>query len=252
VPTVEEVTARLLPALIPVPKVGVGVCDVCHGWTESIDGESFPRCTSCTRTLASVAHPAKLVVPITLCQRFDAMHDMLRNYKDSLSAGTRATLLLRVAALIARFTRDHGDCIRKEAGRDWDTMTVVPSSGSRAGTHPIEAAVCLARAHIEVYRPLLRREPDVRIDRRRGDDGAYEARGDVRGLRVLLVDDTFTTGARVHSATSALTLAGADVVACVVVGRFVNPDYHPPESDSYWNRQRNVPFDFETCCVESE
>jgi orotate phosphoribosyltransferase len=66
---------------------------------------------------------------------------------------------------------------------------------------------------------------------------------------VLLIDNTFTTGARVQSAASALALAGADVVAAVVLGRFVRPDYSA-EARQLWERQRRLGFDFDTCCLE--
>jgi predicted amidophosphoribosyltransferase len=41
-------------------------------------------------------------------------------------------------------------------------------------------------------------------------------------LRILLVDDTFTSGATFQSAASALALGGADVIAGVVIGRVID------------------------------
>jgi hypothetical protein len=45
-------------------------------------------------------------------------------------------------------------------------------------------------------------------------------------MRILLIDDTFTSGARLQSAASALALAGATVVAAFTLGRFIRPDYN--------------------------
>ncbi|GAA0950941.1 hypothetical protein GCM10009560_71070 [Nonomuraea longicatena] len=45
------------------------------------------------------------------------------------------------------------------------------------------------------------------------------------GAGVLLLDDTWTTGARVQSAAYALKQAGAHRVAAVVLGRHANPGY---------------------------
>ena len=69
---------------------------------------------------------------------------------------------------------------------------------------------------------------------------------------MLLLDDTFTTGASFQSAASALSLAGADVVAGVVIGRVIdtgNADRFPDKA-ALWKRQRAIPFTFGTCCLE--
>jgi orotate phosphoribosyltransferase len=47
--------------------------------------------------------------------------------------------------------------------------------------------------------------------------------GDVAGLGVLVVDDTWVSGGSAQSVAAALKLAGAGPVAVVVLGRDVNP-----------------------------
>lgn len=59
-------------------------------------------------------------------------------------------------------------------------------------------------------------------ERRANVEGAFEARG-VRGQRVLVVDDVFTTGATLVSAAAALREAGATVVEAVTFARAVLP-----------------------------
>jgi predicted phosphoribosyltransferase len=135
------------------------------------------------------------------------------------------------------------------AGRDWDAITIVPSSGDRPGTHPLEVAVRMSRAQRRLYSSLLERT-DVELDRRHADEAAYRVAEEVVGRRVLLIDDTFTTGARVQSAASALSLAGADVVAGVV-GRVVRPG-HAAEAQALWEEQRALGFDFGRCCLGEE
>ncbi|TMK48013.1 MAG: hypothetical protein E6G66_10625 [Actinobacteria bacterium] len=72
---------------------------------------------------------------------------------------------------------------------------------------------------------------------------------DVGGLDLVVVDDTFTTGASVQSAVSALRLAGARVIAVVVIGRVVNPDANPEEA-ALWEAARKTPWRFNKCCRE--
>lgn len=75
-------------------------------------------------------------------------------------------------------------------------------------------------------RPLLRRvratRPQVGLDREgRAYNvlGAFRASGPVRGLRVCLVDDVFTTGATARAATLALLEAGAREVVVRALAR---------------------------------
>ncbi|HEY8200014.1 MAG TPA: hypothetical protein VII47_01535 [Actinomycetota bacterium] len=71
----------------------------------------------------------------------------------------------------------------------------------------------------------------------------------VSGTRVLL-DDTFTSGARAQSAASSLHLAGAHVIAMVPIGRVINPGFSD-EAATLLRRAREAPFDFNACCLES-
>jgi predicted amidophosphoribosyltransferase len=248
-PTVEEYTDPYVSTYTPPAATGAGVCEICHAATGTGSGGSRYRlCESCYRTTKQVSRPLRLVVPVSLYVGDEQLHTVLRGYKDSLDSEARARFRLQVAALLARFLRDHGDCIRRAAGRDWDTILIVPSSAGRAGTHPLEVAVKMSRTQRRLYVPLLE-STGVDVEHREADERAFRALPGAAGRRVLLVDNTFTTGARVQSAASALALAGADVVAAVVLGRFVRPDYSA-EARQLWERQRRLGFDFDTCCLE--
>ena len=53
--------------------------------------------------------------------------------------------------------------------------------------------------------------------------GAFRAEGAAAGLRVLVVDDVFTTGATLTAAATALDAAGAMAVAGVTFARALEP-----------------------------
>lgn len=57
------------------------------------------------------------------------------------------------------------------------------------------------------------------------DQDRYETMRRLEGSAVLLIDDTWVTGAAAQSSAHALRHAGARAVALVVLGRFVNPDF---------------------------
>jgi ComF family protein len=82
-----------------------------------------------------------------------------------------------------------------------------------------------ARLGLEVRRDRLRRSRDTPTqtaltpdERRANVSGAFVARG-VRGLRVVLVDDVFTTGATLVAAADALQACGAVRVDAVTFAR---------------------------------
>ncbi|GAA5204186.1 ComF family protein [Microbacterium jejuense] len=82
----------------------------------------------------------------------------------------------------------------------------------------------LRRAGRRATRPLrhARRTGDQRglgrDARRRNVEGSLVARGDLSGMRVLLVDDVVTTGASLAEAARALRSAGAEVLGAATVG----------------------------------
>jgi phosphoribosylpyrophosphate synthetase len=144
--------------------------------------------------------------------------------------------------LLARFLSHHAACIGS-----WDAVTIVPSSRGRADPHPLERVVRMDTRHARTYRSLLR-PGSHQVHHRHGSDQAFDVQVPVAGREVLLIDDTFTSGAEVQSAASALHLRGAYVTAVVVIGRYLDLDF----SDSVrtlWERARRHPFDFTRCCL---
>jgi hypothetical protein len=136
------------------------------------------------------------------------------------------------------------------AGFDFDTITVVPSTRSRAGPHPLEEAIGLLPSQASSWVRLLEPGAEPIDEHRRANGHAFEPLVVANGRSVLLIDDTFTTGARVQSAASALARVGARIVATVVAGRVIRPDFSD-ESAALWEHARAQDFSFDSCCLEA-
>jgi hypothetical protein len=153
-----------------------------------------------------------------------------------------------VAALIGHFLKEHGRCLAAPAGGFWEVATTVPSSRPTSDEHPLAAAIQMVLQLSERYEPLLTRGAGP-LDHNVASDQAFELRRQLEAERVLLLDDTFTTGARAQSAASAINNGGGNVIAIVTVGRVIDPNF-APHVEEYWERQRRRPFDFATCCLD--
>jgi predicted amidophosphoribosyltransferase len=236
--------AQLVARCVPVPAAGPDVCPLCHGFRR----RGYRLCSSCQRVGDQVSRRCSLVVPVSLAATgASPLYRVLRAYKDTgLPGELRAVQVMRVARLVGAFLLAHGGCIARAAGGGWDCIVTVPSSSARRGEHPLlEVARRIAGGPGAVL-DALRRGP-ARIGHLEASDAGYLA-GAVAGRRVLLLDDTWTSGARAQSAASALALAGAVVVAVVPAARLVRPAYL--DGSPYWQRQRRCRFDPATCCLE--
>lgn len=237
-------TDPYLHTYTPVPAAGPGVCPVCRSGPRP----GYAVCRSCTEVMRQVRCPTRNVVPISLYTLDSQLWHVLRYYKDG--SGRSAELLaLQVAAIIARFTARHLRCVAGLLGGDPEVVTSVPSTRAepRAGGHPLEAAIARVGSLAPRYAPLLARGPE-HADHNLGDDSAFTVPRRLQGERVLVVDDTLTTGARLQSAVSALRLGGASAAAAVVVGRVIDPDWND-NCRRIWSQARATAFSFGQCCL---
>jgi hypothetical protein len=121
--------------------------------------------------------------------------------------------------------------------------------------HPLEkvlARACYAAGMERPSSPRLSR-PLVRgtgaLGHRLASPDAYLAIGDLSGTEVVVVEDTYASGAHAQSAACALALAGARVLGILAIGRMVNPSYSLEES-ALWKAAKSVAFDESVCCLE--
>ena len=159
--------------------------------------------------------PLVPITPICVVSAASPMYRALRQYKSGEPCVARRQTL-RLARVIDAFVRSHSGVL---APGGLDVSVVVPSSpGGRPSPHPLAAVLSQARG-LPAVADLLTRGPERAAHMRPSRD-AYRVRRDVCGLRVLLVDDVYTSGAHLQSAARALLDAGA-AVHPLVIGRFV-------------------------------
>lgn len=267
--TAAEVAEPLAWMCTPVPAAGrPGVCRWCHGPAR----DRFALCLSCARVRAQLTAPCPLVAPVSLCQLGSPLYRKLWAYKAGrVTPGARHRAGIEVVSLLVHFLSCHAACISARAGGGWEVVTSVPSSRGRGGVHPLAQALAAAPEATPGFFELLRAPRSPRFDggvpsgasgwgdhgptlrstgHNRACDDGFEVLGTVAGQRVLVLDDTFTSGARAQSASSALALAGAHVVAVVPVARVVRPDF---ARNAEWLRSRRAdgPFRFDRCCLEA-
>lgn len=214
-------------------------CEVCRGPVRP----GFARCYQCDRhALLGSVLLADAVVPISYAIKGTPFADDLWRYKSApvppsspptsasaaMSASTPAPALVAtpasarasVLALMLAFLTDHGPCVWQRAGMPPpDRLAVVPTGAGRPGPHPL----------LRLVWPYLRL-PGCSLVLRPGRQGRdldldrFQVLAQPAGASVLLLDDTWVSGASAQSAAAALKLAGARHVAVIVLGRHVNPD----------------------------
>lgn len=224
--------------LVPIPADRPDVCPVCRSGKATTDEE----CWSCTQVLQGAALTTRNVIPISYYATPSPLRERMHDYKESEDPGVRTEQARVVAGILTRYLLEHGDRLAEASG-DWDVMATVPS------TKKTDAPSALSQALDAHYRDLIPLHTELlavgggTIGRNAPSETGFRTFSDVEGVRVLLVDDTYTTGSHFQSAVHALRAAGAQVVAGLVVARKINPDarYH---TDAVWERQVQVPFDF--------
>jgi predicted amidophosphoribosyltransferase len=236
-PTVTELT-ELYGNFMLVPRPGPGVCEVCFTFTEGHD-----RCYVCAQRNSAL----DAVVPISYSVAGGQLHHALAGYK-RLDGDVARRLQVELAAVLWRFLAAHERCVAEGAATtSFDVVTTVPSSSrERDRRHPLPRIVGeLVRPARERYARLLSRST-ADVPERSVDAAKYAVERPLRGESVLLIDDTWTTGANAESAAGALREAGAGLVAAVVIGRHVKHGWRQNERRL---RELTRPFDWSSCAL---
>lgn len=236
-PTVRELSAPYENFMLG-PRSGAGVCRRCFNLTDG-----YARCYPCTQ------HPTVLdvIVPISYSVAHEQLHHALASYK-RLTGEVARRLAMQLAAVLWRFLDAHEGCVARVAGVDaFPLVATVPSGDcTRDECHPLRWVVSeLVGPTRDRYAQLLRRT-SAEVDGHVFSREKFVAQRELNGEPVLLIDDTWTTGANAESAAAALREAGAGPLATVVIGRHINREWH--END---RRLRALarPFDWRHCVL---
>jgi predicted amidophosphoribosyltransferase len=245
---VKEASEAYERAMRNIASAGSGICRICWGFIDP----QYDTCFKC-------AHQPEIlgvVAPITYSEHLGQMHLALRNYKDGESQAIRRHDSIRVAAILWRFLEAHESCVERAAGTDgFDLVTIVPSSDPERDKHSPFAQLT---SWVKPIKSRLQRtlEPTGEVQGRDYSPCRFKATTDVSGKSVLLLDDTWVTGGHAQSAAYALTGAGAQKVALVVIGRHVRPEYEPitDGGESCGDLLKALPtqFDWSTCAVHGQ
>ena len=236
-PTVAELTAAYGNVLLS-PHRGEGVCRICFNLTEG-----YEHCYACVHG----GRRLDVVAPISYSVAGEQLHHALVSYKRGPQPAA-TELGLQLAAVLWRFLAGHERCVARSLGVSAiPLVTTVPSNDpARDDEHPLHGLVQhTVKPTSERFRRLLRRT-DRPARPHEFCDERYAATAPLDGEPVLLIDDTWTTGANAQSAAAALKLAGAGPVAAVVIGRHLNRRWGP--NDTRLNGLP-TPFDWTRCVI---
>jgi predicted amidophosphoribosyltransferase len=234
-PSVEQLAGPYENFML-APRAGAGVCDTCFNLTDG-----YARCYACTQSPQHL----DLVAPISYSVAHEQLHHALAAYKRvNGSAGQR--LALQLAAVLWRYLDAHEQCVARAAGVPaFDRVTTVPSGDpDRDERHPLRWIVSERVGPTRDRHERLLRRATAPAQPHEFAAGKFVATRPLGGMSVLLIDDTWTTGASAQSAAGALKTVGARTVAAVVIGRHVNREWS--END---RRLRAIsrPFDWSRC-----
>jgi ComF family protein len=226
-----RICTRILDTGGPIP--------FCHACLDALtQALPEPLCAQCGRPIVSAAAAEGMSLPqCHLCRSQVYSFDFARSFGTYTPRMSRAILLLKygnVAPLGAWFARRLADLVEREPdGFAADAVVPVPLDRGRLRERGYNQAELIAKPLARLlgipFRSylLVRTRPrpnQLRLTRRERWEtvrGAYATHktAQVDKLRVLLVDDVFTTGATLDACSRALKGAGAARVVGLTVAR---------------------------------
>lgn len=226
--TSREVLAQAAAMFCPVPSAAQAyVCDECLGPVTR-----YPRCFSCNALFNEQDADWRLrnmVVPMTSALSPSPWYTWLKTYKLFNRERSR-----EIACPAHHFLETHGRNIARHLGGVPSIITIVPSKQPGIGfdAQPLRRTLASSSAINAKLRETLRFVSGSTISRREYNPSAFTpVGGQLEGKRVVLIEDTWVTGATSLSAAGSILAAGAERVILMPIARMVEksrwPDDHP-------------------------
>lgn len=222
-----DLSDRLKPDLATPPDEGPGVCSRCWTWVPASDGiepgGGTNDCENCDEVRDALGREPLALSVVSLYRPSSPLRDVLTHYKgrdDGVDPLDPSCVPL-VRSMLGRFLVEHGGRLSGLSG-GIDAVVVVPST-ERPPPHPMEAVVDSLNLDLPRLPLLVRGEGELGF-RKPSRDG-FKVLEEREPLRVLLVDDVYTTGSRLNSAAFALENGGHRLAAGLVLARRINPEY---------------------------
>lgn len=204
------------------------VCRLCLGPVST-----YRQCSAC-HEIFHVGHaPEALqqrVVPMTSALNPSPWYSALAQYK----GGFQPRLGDVLASVVHHFLQSRADRIRESLGGEIEIITPVPSkrAGVTYATQPLRIALAKAASIAANLAETLQHDPSILVARRRYAPAAFTpGPTPVTGKRVVLIEDSWVSGATAVSAAGALPHHGAASVLIMPVARIIPsgfwPDDHP-------------------------
>lgn len=267
--TVAELTDPKSNYLVKPLLIGSGfnICETCYA---AIPTASYTRCFQCNKHIATGYLLADLVVPIAMAVEslhpdLDQYPYELLNYKSHPNPTVADQFQMGLLATLWRWLKVHENCLINTiyppteydhtSPASFDLVTSVPSTRGRVGSHPLEV---MLRDRIPItqsrYESTLRASSNLG-DRRQMSNAMFSPKVplvNIEGKTILLIDDTWTTGAKAQSAAHSLKIAGAKKVVILVLGRWLSPTTLEPFksiSTSYVSQIRETTWNWDSCVL---
>lgn len=229
----------LLDVRTDIPE---GVCAGCYGGTDkTYEDTTFVRDPSGFMTLHTELRRWPICFP---CNSFDGLDGILpisysldNRLESAIWRAKNDTahrwLNVPLASILHTFLSSHLECIEDKWG-PVDVITVVPSHATaRGGWDHMKDLISKVRTwpgkgvwELDLLEKVGLSNADTRRDRPRADlFQLMPDKGAIEGQRVLLLDDTYTTGGTLRSAGLAVKAAGGQPIA-VTIGRQVRNDQY--------------------------
>ena len=204
------------------PLPNTWVCPGCMGPKR----EPFDWCPGCDRLREALCPDDVLrsTVPATIAERPGPWYNRLATYKAGHPEYRR-----HLVSVFWTFLRSHQEDIERHLGGPISMITPVPSKrGKSYSEQPLRSALAMPTQIDDLLAPVLAYQPDPDVEnlRRSYYPQCFQPAGESPSReRIVLVEDTWVSGATTVSAAGSLLDQGADSVLAVPIARVLDTDY---------------------------